>query len=72
MARRPQETTRLMRDATSVVINKRKIWCCLSEAWPIQDFDFTNKNSSIFLLKVRKLDEEVIEIGREFQILRPW
>ena len=72
MARRPQETTRLIREATSVIVNKRKIRCCVSAAWPIQDFDFSNKNSSIFVLKVRKLDDEVIDIGREFQMLGPW
>ena len=33
---------------------------------------FLNKNSSILVLKVRKLDDEVIYIGREFQILGPW
>ena len=72
MARRPQETTRLIREATSVIVNKRKIRCCVSAAWPMQDFDFSNKNSSIFVLKVRKLDDEVIDIGREFQMLGPW
>ena len=72
MARRPQETTRLIREATSVIVNNRKIRCCVSAASPIQDFDFSNKNSSIFVLKVRKLDGEVIDIGREFQILKPW
>ena len=41
-------------------------------ASPIQDFDFSNKNSSIFVLKMTKLDDEVIDIGREFQILGPW
>ena len=40
-------------------------------ASPIQDFDFFNKNSSILVLKVRKLDDEVIDVGREFQILGP-
>ena len=39
-------------------------------ASPIQDFDFLNKNSSILVLKVRKLDDEVIDIGREFQLLK--
>ena len=72
MARRPQEITRLRREATSVIVNKMKIRCCVSAAWPIQDFNFSNKNSSIFVLKVRKLDGEVIDIGREFQILKPW
>ena len=62
MARRPQETTSLIREATSVIVNKRKIRCCVSAAWPIQDFDFSNKNSSIFVLKVRKLDD--IDVGR--------
>ena len=70
MARRPQETTRLMREATSAVINIKKIWYCVSAAWPIHDF--TNKNSNIFFLKVTKLDKEVIDIGREFQLLGPW
>ena len=70
MARRPQETTRLIREATSAVINKKKIWCCVSAAWSIHDF--TDKNCNIFSLKVKKLDEEVIDIGREFQILGPW
>ena len=70
MARRPQETTRLIREATSVIVNKRIMRCCA--AWPIQDFDFSNKNSGIFVLKVRKLDDEVIDIGREFQMLGPW
>ena len=72
MTRRPQEITRLRREATSVSVNKRKIRCCVSAAWPIQDFHFSNKNSSIFVLKVRKLDDEVIDIGREFQMLGPW
>ena len=67
MARRPQETTRLMREATSAVINFKKRWCCVSAAWPIHDF--TNKNSNILSLKVRKLDKDVIDIGREFQSL---
>ena len=66
MARRPQETTRFIREATSVILNKRKIRCCVSTAWPIQDFDFSNKNSSIFVLRARKVDDEVIDIGREF------
>ena len=38
MARRPQETTRLIREATSAVINKYKIWGCVSAAWSIHDF----------------------------------
>ena len=59
MARRAQVTTRHIREATLVIVNKRKIRCCVSAAWPIQDFDFSN-NSSIFVLKVRKLDDEVI------------
>ena len=59
-----------MRETTSAVINKKKMWCCVSAAWPIHDF--TNKNSNIFFLKVRKLDEEVIDIRREFQILGLW
>ena len=72
MARRPQETTRLIREATSVIVNNRKkIRSCVSAASPIQDFDFFNKNSSILVLKVRKLDDEIIDIGREFQILGP-
>ena len=33
---------------------------------------FIDKNCNIFVLKVKKLDEEVIDIGREFQILGPW
>ena len=70
--RRPQETTRLIREATLVIVNERKIRCCVSVVWPIQDFDFLNKNSSIFVLKVTKLDDEVIDIRREFQILGPW
>ena len=49
-----------------------KIRSCVSAALPIQDFDSFNKNSSILVLKVRKLDDEVIDIGREFQILGPW
>ena len=61
MVRRLQETTRLMREATSAVINIKKIWCCVSAAWPIHDF--TNKNSNILSLKVRKLDKEVIGVG---------
>ena len=40
---------------------------CKYGKWPIQDFDFSNKNSSIFVLKVRKLDDEVIDLGREFR-----
>ena len=70
MARRPQETTRHIREATSVIVNNRKIRCCVSAASPIQDFDLSNKNSNIFVLKVRKLDGEVIDIGREFHILK--
>ena len=35
-------------------------------------YDFIDKNCNIFVLKVKKLDEEVIDIGREFQILGPW
>ena len=31
-----------------------------------------DKICNIFVLKVKKLDEEVIDIGREFQILKPW
>ena len=65
MARRSQETTRLIREATLVNVNNRKIRCFVSAASPIQDFDFSNKNSSI-VLKVRNLDDEVIDIGREF------
>ena len=61
-----------MREATSVIVNKRKISWCVSAAWRNQDFDFSNKNSTIFVLKVRKLDDEVIDIGREFQMLGPW
>ena len=34
--------------------------------------DFIDKNCNIFVLKVKKLDEEVIDIGRESQILVPW
>ena len=45
------------------------MWCCVSAAGPIHDF--TNKNFNIFFLKVRKLDEEVIDIGREFQLFGP-
>ena len=52
MARRPQETTMLMREATSAAINIKKIWCCESAAWPIHDF--TNKNSNKFFLKGEK------------------
>ena len=37
--------------------------------WSIHDF--TDKNCNIFSIKVKKLDEEVIDIGREFQILVP-
>ena len=44
MARIPLETTRLIREATSVIVNNRKIRCCVSAASPIQDFDFLNKN----------------------------
>ena len=72
MARRPKETTRLIRGATSVIVNNRTIRCCVSAASPIQDFDFSNKNSSIFVLKLRKLDGEAIDIRREYQILGPW
>ena len=70
MARRLQETHRLIREATSAIINRYKIWCCVSAAWSIHDF--IDKNCNIFFLKVKKLDEEVIDIGREFQILGPW
>ena len=66
MARKPQETTRLMlmhQDKENMVLSK----CGLP---PIHDF--TNKISNIFVLKVRKLDKEVIDVGREFQILGPW
>ena len=66
MVRRPQETTRLIREATSAVIDKKKFWCCESVAWSIHDF--LDKNCNIFVLKVKKLDEEVIDIGREFQM----
>lgn len=58
-----------MGEATSAVINNQKILFCASAAWPIHNFDLTNKDSNILFLKVRKLDEEVIDIGREFQIL---
>ena len=34
-------------------------------AWSIHDF--TNKNSNIFSLKMKKQDEETIDIGRDFQ-----
>ena len=60
----------LMREATSVVINIKKIWCCVSATWPIHDF--TSKKSNIFFLKVRKLNKEEIDVEREFQILGPW
>ena len=33
--------------------------------------DFIDKNCNILVLQVKKLDE-VIDIGREFQILGPW
>ena len=60
MARRPQETTRLIIEATSAVINKK----CVSAACSIRVF--IDKNCNIFL-KVKKLDEEVINTWREFQ-----
>ena len=60
-----------LREATSVIVIKRKINWCVSAAWRNQDFDFSNENSTIFVLKVTKLDDEVIDIGREFQILGP-
>ena len=31
--------------------------------------DFIDKNCNIFVLKVKKLDEEVIDIGRELKYL---
>ena len=43
---------------------------CVSAACSIHDF--IDKNCNIFVLKVKKLDEEVTDIGREFQILGPW
>ena len=39
-------------------------------AWSIQYYHFI-KNSIIFFLKVGKLVEPVLDIGREFQILGP-
>ena len=30
------------------------------------------KNTDIFFLKLGRLDEQVIDAGREFQILGPW
>ena len=56
MARRPQETTRLIREVASDVINKQKIWCCVSAAWSIHDL--TNKKPNLFLM-----NEEVVYIG---------
>ena len=44
MARRPQETTTLIREATSAVINKWKIRCCVSATWSIHDFIDKNCN----------------------------
>ena len=35
-------------------------------ASPIQDFDFFKKNSSILVLKVRKLDDHFFLIGQYF------
>ena len=70
MARRPQETTRLIREAISAVIYKYRIWRCVSAARPIHDF--TNKNSNILFVRVKKLDEKVIDSGREFQIFGLW
>ena len=72
MARRPQETTRLIREATSVIVNKSKNKELRKCGIANSRFLFFNKNSSILVLKVRKLDDEVIDIGREFQILGPW
>ena len=56
MARRPQETIRIIIEATSAVINKK----CVSAACSIPVFIH-------FFLKVKKLDEEVINTWREFQ-----
>ena len=63
-----QETTRLITEAISavIIINKK----CVSTACTVHDF--IDKNCNIFVLKVKKLDEEVIDIGREFQVLGPW
>ena len=66
MARRPQETTGLITEVTSAFINNRK---CVSAVCSIHDF--IDKNCNTFVFKVKKLDEEVIDIGREFQILGP-
>ena len=43
---------------------------CASAACSIHDF--VDKNCYIFVLKVKKLDDEVINIGREFPILGPF
>ena len=52
MARRPQETTRL---TTEAVINKKKVHKCACSI-----HDFIDKNCNIFVLKVKKLEEEVL------------
>ena len=54
-----------MRGATSNV-NMFTNGCCTCAAWPFQDY--FSKNSNIFFLKLGKLDTEVIDTGREFQI----
>ena len=46
MARRPQETTRLIREATSAALINGK---CVSAAWSIHDF--IDKNCNIFVKK---------------------
>ena len=62
MSRRPQETTRLS------LIN-RKYGAAKGRLG--QFMVLLIKTATFFFLKVKKLDEEVIDIGREFQILGP-
>ena len=33
---------------------------------------FVDKNGNIFSLQVKKIDEEVIDIGGEVQVMEPW
>ena len=63
------ETTRLMKEATSVVnMFVIKLWM----RGLANTDSFYLKNSMIFLLRIKKLVKPVIDIGREFQILGPW
>ena len=71
MARRPQETTRPMREATSAVINIEKIWCCVSAAWPIHDFTNLKVRLEICQKDKREFKESLEFSQKDIDELKP-